>query len=285
MSVLTGADIRLTEGEFKEFSRFIYDTFGISLSDNKRDMLTQRLRSLVVELGFTSFDDFFKSQLRNPSPEILSDVIDRVSTNHTYFNREPAHFDFLTRTVMPELAPRIRKRSKGTPDFRLWCAAASRGHEPYTLAMLVRDYLGAEYSRWHAGLLATDISENALSVARSGVYPETEVAALPAGLRERYFKSKGEGFQEVVSQIRKDVTFRRLNLMNAAYPFRQGFDVVFCRNVLIYFDPPTKKAVCSKIGDVMQPGGYLFVGLAETLGRESAPFEYVQPGVYVRGGT
>jgi chemotaxis protein methyltransferase CheR len=281
MAALTGADVRLSEGEFQDFSRFIYETFGINLGENKRDMLTQRLRSLVVEQGFESFRDFFQSQLKNPSREVLSDVIDRVSTNHTYFNREPAHFQLLTNKVLPEVMPRARARARGgQPDFRMWCAAASRGHEPYTLAMLVRDFLGSEYPQWKAGLLATDISENALRVARAGVYPATEVDALPSQLRERYFSKKGEGFCEVAPGLKKDVTFRRLNLMNTSYPFRNPFDVVFCRNVLIYFDTPTKKAVCGRISDVLESGGYLFVGLAESLGREVGELEHVQPGVY-----
>lgn len=278
-----GPELRLTAEEFEQFSRLIYDTFGISLGENKRDMLTQRLRSLVIAQGCTSFGEFFQRQLKNPSREILSDLIDRVSTNHTYFNREPAHFEYLTKHVLPELIPLARTRAgRSTPDFRMWCAAASRGHEPYTLAMLVREFLGAEYPSWKAGLLATDISDSALAVARAGNYPASEVQALPAQLRERYFKSRPNGNVEVVPSIKQDVTYRRLNLMNSSYPFRQAFDVIFCRNVLIYFDPPTKRQVSERMRDVLVPGGYLFVGLAESLGRETAGYKFVQPGVYRR---
>jgi chemotaxis protein methyltransferase CheR len=161
----------------------------------------------------------------------------------------------------------------------MWCAAASRGHEPYTLVMLQKEVLGREYDAWDAGLLATDISDQALKVAVRGRYPADEVGALPERLRS-YLHKVGEHEYEINHDVKKEVLYRKFNLHSPNYPFRKAFDVVFCRNVLIYFDTPTKLDVVRKIAEKLRVNGYLFVGLAESLGRDVGTLRYVRPGIY-----
>jgi len=276
----------LEKRDFLELREFVHQHLGIHLAEAKLGMVEQRLRPMVLRGGYGSFRDFIEGSLRHPSAATLTDLVNRITTNHTYFHREPEHFDFLVKTVLPELAPRLQKAAGPgqKPTFRMWCAAASRGHEPYTLAMLQREFWGKEYERWDAGLLATDISEQALAVALAGRYPEDEVSALPAALRERWFLPRSGGQREVRPELRRDVCYRRFNLHSTTYPFRRPFDVIFCRNVLIYFDPPTKLAVVDRLARKLTPGGYLFVGLAESLGREVSSLRYLRPGVYQKPG-
>jgi len=271
----------LNKSEFDELQSYIHSNFGIWLPDGKMTMVEQRIRPLVVDAGLPTFSDFIRLKLKSPSATDLTEFVNRITTNHTYFARESEHFDYLKKTVLPELTPIIKRETQeGSKHvFRMWCSAASRGHEPYTLAMLQRQYFGAEYPRWDAGLLATDISERSLKYAIRGYYPSDEVEALPADMRQKFFTKRGDEW-EVVPELRKDVLFRSFNLNNDRYRFRRPFDVVFCRNVLIYFNMPTKLEVVGKICDQLRPGGYLFLGLAESIGRGTAGLKYVQPGVY-----
>lgn len=269
----------LQKSEFDELQDYIHSTLGIWLPEGKMTMVEQRIRPLVVDAGLPTFSDFIRLRLRSPSPTDLTEFVNRITTNHTYFARESEHFDYLKQTVLPELVPGLKRDGQGTPIFRMWCCAASRGHEPYTLAMLQRQYFGNDYPNWDAGLLATDISERSLKYAIRGVYPDDEVQALPADMRQKFFNKRGNEW-EVHQNLRKDVLFRSFNLNNSTYRFRRPFDVVFCRNVLIYFNMPTKLEVVGKLCGQMKLGGYLFLGLAESIGRGTAGLKYVQPGVY-----
>jgi chemotaxis protein methyltransferase CheR len=278
--------LKLEASEFSKLREFVFENMGIQLADGKMAMVEQRLRPLVEAEGCKSFTEFIERSLKHPSPRVMTDFVNRITTNHTYFNREPEHFSFLLSKVMPELVSRIRGdgRTASKPIFRMWCAAASRGHEPYTLAMLQRKYFGAEYNAWDAGLLATDISEKALAFATAGIYEAEEVEALPRDLRDAYMTKRPSGDYEVSRDLRRDVTYRRFNLHTASYSFRRPFEVIFCRNVLIYFDMPTKIEVVRKLASVMVPGGYLFIGLAESLGREVGALRYLSPGIYKKVG-
>lgn len=244
-------------------------------------MVEQRLRSLVLARGYSSFGELVVELERRPDPALVTEFVNRITTNHTYFHREPEHFRFLVEKVLPEHVASLRS---GQRRLTLWCAAASRGHEPYTLAMLQRRFFGPDYSSWDAGLLATDISDQALRYAIAGRYPEDEVNALPAEYRT-HFRRVGSGELEVAPELKKDVLFRKFNLHTENYPFKRPFDVVFCRNVLIYFEARTKLDVARKIAGKMRPGGYLFIGLAESLGRDASELVYVRPGVYRKVGS
>jgi chemotaxis protein methyltransferase CheR len=275
--------MQLTVGEFSKFQRLIYDSFGIVLPEAKRDMLANRLRQMLVEQGFRSFEEYYEERLRKPSQETLDDLINRVSTNHTYFYRESQHFTHLTTEALKQTLPRAEQRSNGKPEFRMWCAAASSGQEPYGLAIALREYWGKAYSKWNAGLLATDISERALGLAHQGRYSEEDVEPVPSNIRSRYFRKVGRQW-EVGAELKADVLFRRFNLMNKTLPFKKPFDVIFCRNVMIYFDNDTRLDLVRRFHDALYPGGYLYVGLAESLGKNAGQLRMLEPGVYRKNG-
>jgi len=257
---------------------FIHRELGIALPEEKASLLTSRLRRILDERGLSGMEDYVSWLESQSSPDALAELADAISTNHTFFYREPAHFDLLENKVLPEIVDRLNR--KGRYDVRMWCAAASTGQEPYTLAMILRRYLDERNLRWKAGLLATDVSNEALETARAGVYPELSVHALPVTWVSRFFEKAGPEEMQVDPMLKKEVVFRRLNLIGRAYPFKEPFEIVFCRNVMIYFDESTRHAVGQRIFDVMSPGGYLFLGLSETLRRGATQFEYVEPGVF-----
>ena len=259
----SGLSMQVTTAEFRAVSSLVQEHFGIHLPDSKRAMLSCRMYREVRATGCASFAEYFRKHLAEPTPDALSKLANALSTNHTYFNREAGHFDYLREEILPELIR--RQRASRSRDLRVWCAAASSGEEPYTLAMLIREALRGQAGSWQGGLLATDISMNALATARAGVYPTEAVKELPPALVDRYFRSTGDGFSEVVPPLKDDVTFRRFNLMNQRYPFKRPFHVIFCRNVMIYFEEHTKKKVVERLYESTAPGGVLFVGLAETI--------------------
>ncbi|MCA9627590.1 MAG: protein-glutamate O-methyltransferase CheR [Myxococcales bacterium] len=265
--------------EFRYLQTFIHKNFGISLADHKRGMLASRLRKVLDRHRLGSFREYVDTRLKQPTPDVLEELMNVVSTNHTYFNREPAHYDFFSR-VLPELSQRAEKRA-GRKELRGWCAAASYGHEPYTLAMLLREHFGSRYAEWDAGLLGTDISAQALAVAQKGEYADEQVDAMPAHLRERYLERVGRDVWRVKEAVRGDVLFRRFNLMNAI-PFKKPFDYVFIRNVMIYFDTETRIELVKRIAQFIHPGGYLVVGLSESLPRGIPGIQSVSSGVYQR---
>lgn len=271
--------MQLSALEFSKFQRLIYDSFGIVLPEAKREMLGNRLRQMLVEQGFRSFDEYYEARLKSPSAKTLDELINRVSTNHTYFYRESQHFSHLCRDALKELVPRARQRGGVKPEFRLWCAAASTGQEPYGLAIQLREYWGKEYADWSAGLLATDISDRALEAAQAGTYTDDDVEPIPTSVRSRYFQRIGAQWR-VSPELRSDVLFRRFNLMNKVLPFKKPFDVIFCRNVMIYFDNDTRQQLVKRFYDALYPGGYLYVGLAESLGKNAGQLQLVEPGVY-----
>ena len=273
-----GLDMAVSDSEFRAVSALVRHNFGIHLPETKRAMMSCRMYKVVRSAGCASFAEFYQEHLVDPTPQALSSLANALSTNHTYFNREASHFGFFQEQVLPELIQRQQKC--GRRDLRVWCAAASSGEESYTLAMVMRDALGAQASSWQGGLLATDISGQALSTARKGVYQTDRAMKLPGSLYRRYFRSVGGGRSEVVPLLKREVTHRRFNLMNLRYPFKQSFHAVFCRNVMIYFEEDTKRKVVERIFDVTAPGGYLFVGMAETITGLGSRFQSIRPGVY-----
>ncbi len=271
----------LGDAEFRDLRDLIQRLFGIDLSEDKKELVVNRLQSVLRERGLRDFRSYIEFLGTNPDSEATSELIDRISTNHTYFNREPAHFEFFRDEVLSDFAGRAR--APGEKDLRVWCAASATGEEPYTLVMMMLDALGAEYDGWKAGLLATDLSSDALAKAKSAVYPREAVSALARDLQQSYFEPAGEQGQRVCARVRNEVVFRRFNLIQDRYAFKKPFHVIFCRNVMIYFDAETKRKVIDRLYEVTSEGGYLFVGHAESLNRETCPYDYVRPGVYRRG--
>lgn len=266
--------------QFAQLRDLIRHHFGIRLDDREK-LVRGRLRGLAREGGFDDVGAYLRDRLQAPDRESLSELADRLTTNHTHFDREREHYDFLDEVVLPE---RVAARSRAAVrDLRVWCAACSTGQEAYSLGIVLMEHLGLEYGRWHAGVLATDISSRALGVAEAGIYQDREISALRARWRADWFTEAPDGRWSVVEKLRREVLFRRFNLMGARYPFKRPFDVVFCRNVMIYFDSETRLRVASSIGAVAAPGAWLFIGLSETLPRSSGlPWRFVRPGVYRR---
>lgn len=266
--------------EFLELAELISVNFGIKLGENKTTMVTGRIHPLMEKYGFANHRAFLDAIRKDATGELLSELANRISTNHTAFFREDAHFQLLQDKVLPELTR--RKEESGNRDLRVWCAACATGEEAYTLLFVLLRHFHFDYQSWRAGVLATDISEAALQIARRGVYNREKLEPVPRDLRSIFFRQVGENDFEVAPEFRNEVTFRRLNLINDNYPFRQPFDVIFCRNVMIYFSRAVRLRLLRRLHDWLAPGGVLFIGHSESLVGDHEGFDYLAPAVYVR---
>lgn len=269
---------RISDQEFGMIRKLVYDNFGINLTDQKKTLVVGRLQKVLRERNFETFKDYFQWLINDTTGEGLDELSTRISTNHTFFNREKAHFEFFSSTVLPEIE--ARRRQQNSNEMRIWCAGCSSGEEPYTLMMLIMEHFKANLSQWNFMLLATDISARALKTAMAGVYPQEKVDQLPVALRNKYFNKQPDGSMIVKDEVRKHIFFRRHNLMDTTFPFKKEFDSVFCRNVMIYFDRPTRNNLVAKYHKHTAKGGYLFVGHSESLGRDETEYNYVMPAVY-----
>ncbi len=268
----------ISSNEFTLLSSYVYKKVGIHLTQEKRNLLVGRLQKLVRSLGFGSFKHYYDYLVGDRTGKALDLLVNRISTNYTYFHRESEHFDFFRDRGLPDVVDSLKRRNCN--DLRIWCAGCSTGEEPYMLVMQMMEYFGEEYKMWDAGILATDISGDALAKANAGVYATTAVGRVPAPIKKRYFVENGASELKISDKVKKEVTFRRLNLMNRTFPFKKPFHMIFCRNVMIYFDKATRDALVKRFHDNLAPGGYLFIGHSETLGRENTLFDYVMPAVY-----
>lgn len=271
----------LGDEDFTFVTRLLYERFGIRMGEQKRTLIAGRLSKRVRELGLPGFSEYFGVLRGDKSGAELSVLMNLLTTNHSYFYRESEHFDFIVKEILPTFrtgAPPSRR------ELRLWSAGCAAGEEVYTTAMVVRNALGEGLSGFDVGILATDISLQALEAAKAAVYPEARVRELPAQLRSRYLEDVGGGLYAVSPEIRSMVLFKRLNLMRGDFPFRGRFDVVFCRNVMIYFDVDSRRRLVAALHEVMKPGGYLFIGHSESIQKEDSPFEYVKPAIYRKAG-
>jgi chemotaxis protein methyltransferase CheR len=264
-------DSQLTDAHFLAISALAYDVAGIKLPPGKEGLVRSRLAKRLRARGLGSYDDYL-ALVRDPAGGELAEMIDALTTNKTDFFREPAHFDFLRQRVLP---------ATGGAPLRLWSAGCSTGEEPYTLAMVLHDAL-PDVARRDVKILATDISRRVLTHAKAGVYADAAMQGVPPELRRRHFARtpNGAGW-EAGASLRSLVTFAPLNLMGA-WPMRGPFQAIFCRNVMIYFDRATQQTLVRRFHDLLEPGGYLFVGHSESLSALSHGFDYVQPAVYRR---
>lgn len=270
--------VQITPKEFKQLAALIEAEYGIHLKPEKATLLTGRLHKVLEELGFSTFTQYYDYLVKDRSQTALATLVDKITTNHTFFMREAEHFDYFYHTALPYI-----KRTAQDKDLRVWCAASSTGEEPYTLAMLIDDFFEGEKHLWDLKILATDISEQVLETAVAGIYTQEAVSALPKHWQNKHFKRLPDGRYQVVEGIRKQVLFRKFNLMEPVYPWRKKLHVVFCRNVMIYFDGPTKDQVVSKIYHALHEGGYLFIGHSESVNRNVIPIDYVKPAIYRKG--
>lgn len=268
----------MTEEEFYRIYTFLKKRYGIDMS-RKKEIVNGRLENYLRNLGFKDYHTYMNALESDVSGEMEKKLVDLLTTNHTYFMRESEHFEYLRKVVFPYLK---RKEAKNK-DLRIWCGAASTGEEPYTLAMLLMDYLGLEQEQWDTQILATDISTEVLSHAMQGVYTKEQVEPLPEHFKRRFFRGLPDGEHvKVTEELKKEVIYRKFNLMDD-FPFRRKLHVIFLRNVMIYFDEDTKKELLQKVYDALEPGGYLFVGRTETVDRNVVPFELVQASIFRKG--
>ena len=264
----------ITDREFDQFQKLIYEQVGITLGEQKKTLIVSRLSKRLRELALPSFQAYYDHVVGDVGQEELTNLLDLVSTNKTDFFREPGHFDFLREQILPS--------RRGTQQIRIWSSASSSGEEPYTIAMTLYDEVHNP-AQWDMKILASDISTRVLAKAASGVYDEERVANLPKDVVQRHFlKGKGPqaGKVKVRSHVSSLVTYRRINLMDATFPIRTPLDLIFCRNVMIYFDRPTQAALMKKFHQYLKPGGYLFIGHSESLQWIDHPFTYVKPTIY-----
>lgn len=272
--------LRLTDEEFNLISRLVYDKFGINLSEQKRALIIGRLQKVLHLEGFASFKDYYNHVVSEPSGRALLTLVDKISTNHTFFFRESDHFEYFSSVILPQLTARQQKRPR--VDIRIWCAGCSSGEEPYTLAMVIGEYFRNNAVDADIGILATDISVSALEKGADGVYPEERMSQVPLIYRQRYFNRLKDGVWAAKKELKEMVLFRRLNLIQQEYPFKGRFQVVFCRNVMIYFDKETQNSLINRFYRYTEPGGYLFIGHSETLDRSASSYRFIHPSVYQR---
>lgn len=267
--------ITITEKEFGQLSQYIKDNYGINLKTEKKMLVIGRLQNVLLEHNFESFSQYYQYVISDKSGKAANTLINKITTNHTYFMREKNHFEYLRDTVLPYWTQNIRDK-----DFRIWSAGCSSGEEACTLAMILDVFFSERKLWWDKKILATDISEKVLNIARDGIYQKDKISSLPEVWKKNYLQSYDEENFIFADKIRSEIIYRKFNLMDKVFPFKRKFHVIFCRNVMIYFDSKTKTELVRKFYNGMEPGGYLFIGHSESLTGENVGFRYIMPSVY-----
>jgi len=277
MDTADARGLALTAGEFQQISRLAHERFGLELRPGKEALVAARLGKRLRQRGFESFADYYRHVLADASGEALIELIDSLTTNHTSFLREQAHFEFLAKAASEEFAKISR--------MEIWSAACSSGEEPYSIAMCLSDALARERGvRREFSILATDISTRVLAIAKRGVYPAERFQALPESWRKTFLlRGTGDcnGFFKVKPDLGRRIQFERLNLIE---PFggQRLFHFIFCRNVMMYFDKATQQSIVQRLSERLEPGGYLLVGHAESLSGVDHGLRYIRPATYRR---
>jgi chemotaxis protein methyltransferase CheR len=263
----------MTNSEFLEISRYIHERFGVNL-EKKRQLIEGRLGFYLDSQGYASYSDYFEFVKNDPTQRELANLLNRLTTNHTYFLREKDHFSFYEHTVLPWIDEELNDK-----DLRVWSAGCSSGQEPYTVSIITREYFGSRAADRDNTILASDISDKALTTARNGVYPAEELASIPSDWRRKYFTIYDKYAYRVTPELRKSVAFKHGNLMDA-FSVKKPFHAIFCRNVMIYFDNDTKARLIDKFYEALREGGFLFVGHSESLSAINSKFKYINPSIY-----
>jgi len=270
----------LSNDELGLISNLVYTRFGIVLGERKRALIIGRLQKILRTSQFGSFRDYYDYVVNESSGAALLTLIDRISTNHTFFFRENDHFEFFTSVALPEIAERYSGSNK--KKLKIWVPGCSSGEEPYTLAFLMMEFFGKSIKDWDIGILATDISTGALQKSMAGIYNADNVEHLPRKYILSYFNKRTEGTYEIKESVKDLLLFRRLNLIQDEYPFKGTFNIIFCRNVMIYFDGETRNKLVNRFAHYSDPSAYLFVGHSESLGRSNPNYRYMRPAIYRR---
>lgn len=267
--------IRLSASEFRRISELIYSTCGINLTEAKKVLVESRLQKRLISLqmnSFTAYCDMVTSPAGRQTE--LVHMIDAVTTNKTDFFREPVHFEFLKDEIIPSWASLESNRI-----FKVWSSACSSGEEPFTTAMVLSE--AARQRTFDFRITASDISTRILEKAQLAIYPERTIAVVPMDLRKRYLlRSKDNDTVRIVPTLRSKISWKRLNLMDDVLEIDNDFDLVFCRNVLIYFDRQTQEQVINRICQKMKTGGHLFIGHSESIYNMRLPLRQLYPTIF-----
>lgn len=270
----------LSDEQFETISTVVHRLCGINLHPGKKELVKARLTKRLRKLGLADFEDYIEYVRSDSSGDELTNMLDALCTNLTHFFREQQHFDHLIDKVLPELAAR-NEQNEG--KLRFWSAGCASGEEAYSIAITVSEHL-AKAAIWDVGILATDLSTHAIGLARNGVYTDKCLKTVPPHLQAKYFDTvkvdQGRCYR-VKDSVRGMMHFSRLNLMDS-WPMQGEFDVIFCRNVMIYFDKATQAELVQRFWRLLRPGGTLFTGHSESLTGIRHNFRYVQPTIYRR---
>ena len=267
----------LSAQEFQEIRKFIYAQAGIDLQPGKEDLVAARLGKILAGRGLRSYQEYLRQVRADAGGAMLAAMIDALTTNFTGFLREPVHFEFLRRTVLPAVDRR--------PRIDIWSAACSTGEEPYSIACATLEVLGAR-AGGQVRILASDISTRALGFAREALYPAERIGGMPPDWQRKYLARDGEGKDagwRIRPEVRRMVEFQRLNLMEPLAAGRRC-PLIFLRNVMIYFDRATQEALVKRLMEQLEPGGYLLIGHSESLTGMNLGLEYVAPATYRKPG-
>ncbi len=262
---------RIGDAEFQRIQSLMYDHVGIVLEKNKRALVEARVNKRLRALQIDTYGQYLDYLANDDKGIEMVQLTDAISTNVTHFFRENEHFDFTTEAVNEWLAA-------GRTRLRFWSAACSTGEEPYSLAMTLQNI--SSISKADIKILATDISTRVLKIAVQGRYEDEKITSIPQAISKQSFRSVGDDMSEVVPELKNNIMFRRMNLNKTPYPIKGVFDIIFCRNVMIYFDKPLRKRIVEQAHRLLQPDGYLIIGHAETLIGVDSRFKLIQPSVY-----
>ncbi len=266
-------EFRMSQKNFDQIKAIAYDLTGIKLTDLKKNMIYSRLARRIRQRGLVSFDDYCALLERSGNDEITS-FVNAITTNLTSFFRENHHFEFLVETVFPEL---LRKNAN-TQRIRLWSAGCSTGEEPYSIAICLKERMPV--TTWDIKLLATDLDTNVVAQGKRGVYSGDRIESLDEARCKKWFLKDPKSEEVRVKPVLQElITFKPLNLLNV-WPMKGPFDVIFCRNVVIYFDKNTQRTLFNRYADMLAPGGYLFIGHSENLHKVSNRFRSLGKTVY-----
>lgn len=269
--------MRMTDKEFETLATFVKSKYGIDLT-KKRTLIEGRLTNELRARGFTTFQAYFDVLFKDASGTEITNLLNKLTTNLSFFMRENEHFEYMFEHVLPYL-----EKNRPSHDLRIWSAGCSTGQEPYNMAMVIDEYFGPRKGLWDTTILATDISMKVLTKAQKGIYTAEDIKGLPAKWKMKYLKALPDGTFEVCDRIKKEIVFRPFNLMEP-FHFKKPFDLIFCRNVMIYFDAATKEQLVQKFFDWTSNGGYFFIGHSESISGGHSRYTYIQPAIYQRRG-
>lgn len=266
--------LKISDKDFIRLVTFLQNKYGINLT-KKRTLIEGRLNAMLITRGYTNYTDYINDVFRDTTGTEITTLLNKLTTNHTYFMREPEHYTFMEDVVLPYLL-----RTKKDKSVQIWSAGCSSGEEPYTTEMLLMEFFSKQTTKWDTRILATDISQKVLAKAQEGIYHIDGMKNLPAEWIQKYFIPLPNACYQIKQNVKDNIVFKVFNLMDPIPFTKKPFDLIFCRNVMIYFEQKVKTELVRRFYDVLAPGGYLFIGHAESIQRDATSYKYIKPAIY-----